>query len=96
MKTLTCGKCDIEYGVTKTHFLYILLAGAPVFCPEGHQRYWILTQDEKKARIKKILEDAETAKRETERLRESDRSNSALRGVITKLKKRLAEKDSGK
>lgn len=112
MKKEICPKCKLEFGLTEVFMLIRRLDGDIFHCPQGHQQSYGTSEEGKVRIIKNLLslrDDLENEKDRYESLRtyhgsvnEEFRltrlSLSATKGVVTKLKKRLAEaeKDSGK
>ena len=79
----TCCECNISFWMTAVHQKHLIECKNDFFCPNGHsQHYSGETDAEKLKRTEQYLEDARS------REDAANRSNSALRGVITRMKKK--------
>jgi len=77
----TCCQCNITFWITASHHERLIKCKNDFYCPNGHvQHYLGETDAEKLKRTEQYLEDARS------REDAANRSNSALRGVITKMK----------
>ena len=80
---ISCCKCKVLFWVAKTHNNRLRKSHEFFYCPNGHSQSYVGdTCEEKLKRTKRHLQDANDDRDG------ALRSNSALRGVITKLKKR--------
>lgn len=77
----TCCECNVIYWVAEEHQKQLIRCKSTFYCPNGHpQKYKGETESQKVAKLEEKL-------RYEKRCSESlERSNSALRGVITKNK----------
>ena len=82
MHTTTCCVCNVVFAMTQLHQERLQESKKSFFCPNGHsQSYLDESAEEKLKRANQRLDDARTY------LDAERRSNSALRGVITKMKR---------
>jgi hypothetical protein len=92
--TETCYSCGVLFAMAKEYRQKRLDDHDNFYCPNGHgQQYTGETQREKAARLERELEAQRRSAAEERRwygtrLAERDRSLSATRGVVTKLRKR--------
>ncbi len=81
---MNCCSCKILFWVSNRHNEQLRKSHETFYCPNGHaQSYLGESVDEKLKKSKRQLVNAQDARDNLVR------SNSALRGVITKLKKKL-------
>jgi len=79
----TCYRCNISFWITASHQKLLSKSKEGFYCPNGHAQHYLGETDAKKLqRIERYLEDA---KYDRDR---AMRSNAALRGVITKMKRK--------
>lgn len=95
LESITCYSCGTVFAVTDSLARKLHDTGSTFYCPNGHSQHFTKTTQQK-------LEDAlEQVKRERERANArvnayrdqadaTERSNRALRGSNTKLRKRIA------
>ena len=83
--TDTCLTCGIEFAYPRAVYEKLTECHNTFYCPNGHKQYFSGKSDLEKTRAErdKYLKWYRSELKTTERL---SRSNSALRGVITKLK----------
>lgn len=80
---MTCCKCNVIYWLTEEHKNRLLKCKNTFYCPNGHsQSYKGLTDAQKVGNLERELRCAERCSKSLER------SNAALRGVITKNKRK--------
>lgn len=93
--THQCGECGITFAMPQHFRDEKRENGTPFYCPNGHPR--VFTESEN-TRLRRQLETAQKRQgwaeaRETherDQRQAAERSNSALRGVVTRTKKRAA------
>ena len=79
----TCLTCGIVFWITKSHQQHLVKCKNPFYCPSGHQQYYSGETDaQKNEKLKRKVQNLEV------RNESLGRSNSALRGVITRNKKK--------
>jgi len=84
----TCLTCYVQFWITKEHQKHLEETKKVYHCPNGHgQRY---TGEADTQKIIRLKQDLKSAKNREERAK---RSNYALRGVITKMKKKESARD---
>lgn len=80
---ISCSKCQATFWVTAAHNNRLKVSHKPFYCPNGHPQHYAQKTEEERA-----IEDRDLYKRwyksEQETSRRLNRSNSALRGVITR------------
>jgi hypothetical protein len=77
----TCLTCKVSFWVTTEHQKKLIKRRESFFCPNGHEQHYIgETCEQKLVRMERKLKDEECV---SGCLR---RSNSAYRGIITKMK----------
>ena len=82
MHTITCCQCNIVFAITQLYHERLKNSKKSFYCPNGHcQAYCGDSDAEKLKSANQRLDDARTY------LDAERRSNSALRGVITKMKR---------
>ena len=101
---ISCSKCGVSFWITEKHNHELLKFKNTFYCPNGHGQVYIGESYEEKIhgleklakekgekidRFKKIMEQT-SGQLENEQVsnKQLARSNSALRGVITRMKKR--------
>ncbi len=83
-----CIKCGITYWFTHQYYEELLDCGNIFYCPKGHPQQYAAAEE-----TKDKLQAAEARATDAQQQAECQkRSNSALRGVITKLKKTKSKK----
>jgi len=92
---IECGECGVNFGVPERFDEQRRESGGNFYCPNGHPRVYRVTETDRLkqelARAAKNLEIAETqARRERDRCMVVERSRSALRGQVTKIRNRIA------
>lgn len=93
--TLECGKCGIAFAMPQVFRDEKRENGTTFYCPNGHPRAFMETET---TRLRRQLETAQKRQgwaeaRETherDQREATERSNRALRGVVTRTKKRAA------
>ena len=82
MHEISCTNCGVVFMITKSHKEQLRSSHKGFYCPNGHPLYYEgKTDAQKLAQTERRLG---VSRDQRERLR---RSNSALRGVITKMRK---------
>jgi len=84
---ITCFNCGVVFWLTSEHQKKLVRCHNAFYCPNGHSQSYAGETDRQK--LKRVEEQLASRK---EYNKELERSNSALRGVITKKKKEQAEK----
>ena len=86
-----CCGCGVVFMVTKSYDIQLRSSKKSFFCPNGHiLSYKGDTDTQKLARAEKLLgASRDYEKAACDREKAARRSNAALRGVITKMKKKL-------
>lgn len=86
---VTCGACGIPFGMSREYYDRRQQDKGNWHCPNGHSRHFLGETEE--ARLRAQLE---SARRDAEHQRQQrtieERKNRALRGELTKTKKRVA------
>ena len=78
-----CYRCNISFWITTSHHKQLIKSKEGFYCPNGHAQHYLGETDAKKLqRIERYLEDAKYYRDR------AMRSNAALRGVITKMKRK--------
>jgi len=72
---LTCSQCGVSYWITEKHESHLRRCHNSFWCPNGHSQYFPGETDAER-KIAKIQSERD----------EISRSNSALRGVITRMR----------
>lgn len=93
--TMKCGECGIHFAMDSVFRKEKKVTGDGWFCPNGHSRVYRETEAQ---RLQKQLDAKQAAlegarasvQRERDWRRETERSNSALKGVVTRTKNRAA------
>jgi hypothetical protein len=86
---IECASCGMLFGISQTYLRKRLEDHKGFYCPNGHANYF--PQETEAERLRGQLEFARTRARGEERRREvAERSLAATKGVVTKLKKRVA------
>ena len=79
----TCCKCHVLFWITAKHQSQLMKCKNIFYCPNGHpQSYTGETEEIKRKRAERLLDNAQRSKDALMR------SNSALRGVVTRMKNR--------
>jgi hypothetical protein len=90
---ISCCNCGVTFWITKNHDEELVNCGNSFYCPNGHRQHYT---ESIKAKLKKAmskLKDAEAREaEERDSAEKCKRSNTALQGVITKMKKKEARK----
>ena len=85
--TLRCCSCDILFAMPQRMVEARQRDGALFYCPCGHPQSW---RDTEADGLRKRLASAEArALHEQDQRRAAERSNAALRGVVTRTKRRI-------
>jgi len=79
----TCVKCNVIYWITTKHQQRLKECKNIFYCPNGHQQFYKGETDAQK--VENLERELRCEKRESENLA---RSNAALRGVITRNKRK--------
>ncbi len=79
----TCCECSLVYWITEEHYQKLRKSKETFYCPNGHSQFYAGDSDAQKAA--NLKEQLRQEKRCSESLA---RSNSALRGVITRNKRK--------
>lgn len=78
---ITCIVCKVSFWITTSHKNQLLKTKESFYCPNGHSQSYVGETDAQKlANAKYRLDKAE------EEIKDIARSNSALRGVITRMR----------
>lgn len=95
---LTCSSCGIMYAMTRQFVDRRRKDCVDFYCPKGHTNAFCKDEEGMDAEQEEIDLQKQVNRRLGDRLREKDewgkgltRSNAALRGQITKLKKKLSK-----
>lgn len=93
--TMQCGKCGITFAVPNGFRDEKLETGQTFYCPNGHPRAFVETEATRlRRRVEALQGEAQRAYAQATHQRDqreaAERSNAALRGVITKKNKRAA------
>jgi len=84
----TCANCGLVFAMLKSHRDKRLKDHKSFFCPNGHGQHYIGKSEEEKLKdelaICRVRHDSEQEKRKA-----TERSRNALRGVITKMKRKV-------
>lgn len=94
MKYLICSTCGIEFGVGDDLHAQRKKDGKNFYCPNGHEGCLVNNRYDK---LKKELEDVKKSRdlffqrsiRRANKIKRLTRQRTALRGVITKMQKKL-------
>lgn len=96
---IKCYKCEVRFGLNSAYYEGAKQAGPrhSWFCPNGHEQHFAYGPSETE-KLRKDLETqkqqnamwAETANEQRQRAEAAERSASAQRGVVTRLKNRAA------
>ena len=95
LESTTCANCGVMFAMPKKMLAERREDGASFYCPNGHSLVFKATEAQ---RLRKQLESTQQqvqqaygyATHERDQRQAAERSNAALRGVITKTKKRAA------
>jgi hypothetical protein len=93
--THQCGECGITYAMPENFWNERRASGAAFYCPNGHGRHFTETEA---TRLRRQLESVRIevqrayaqATHQRDQREAAERSNAALRGVVTRTKKRAA------
>lgn len=90
LSTITCGSCGVTFAIPSSLYRELLDHHDRSFwCPNGHQRHFVGQTETD--RLQAELDRVKARARHVEDQRDAaDRSNRALRGVITRQKRRAA------
>ena len=88
LETTSCIACGMVFAVPQDWLAARRKDGQGFHCPGGHSLVFTVTENDKLRRQVKQLEASRQAARD--QAEAAERSNAALRGVITKTKKRVA------
>ena len=80
---MTCCNCNVVYWITEEHQQRLISCKNTFYCPKGHPQSYKGNTDAQK--VENLERDLRCERRNSESLA---RSNAALRGVITKNKKK--------
>lgn len=93
---LECGKCGLLFSMTETFYKKRKKDHESFYCPAGHSRYWpqksneeILREQLKRSELE-CKQAEKSLKEERGYSKELKRSRSALKGTLTKTKKRIS------
>jgi hypothetical protein len=94
LTAITCGNCHIPFGLPAAMLKARQEDGGYFWCPNGHQIHYYETELDKlrkeKDRLQRVAESRAESLRITRGQRDAaQRSASALKGVVTKTKKRI-------
>ena len=88
---ISCISCGVSFWITNRHDDELRRFHDGFYCPNGHRQFY-----PSQTATEKVKEERDRYKKEYNEEKETrqkmDRSNAALRGVITKNKKALKEK----
>lgn len=92
---IECYKCHVLFGLTEEMNRQCLELGGDFFCPNGHSQCYTKTDldraNEKIARLEGDLKWESNLRKDTQaRAASAERSLSATRGVVTRMKNRTA------
>ena len=95
IEPVTCGSCQILFGLEVSHHAKLRRTGAWFHCPNGHQIHYYESDEQKlrdelvrqKARTDQAEEDARCQRR---RVALKDRQISARKAVATRLRNKIA------
>lgn len=97
MVTIKCVTCGVVFGLDDNQYERLLACGNNLFCPNGHEQHFGKAEREN---VRLTEENATLTRRyeyfwglyqwNKDLLIAERKSNAALRGVITKLKKQIA------
>jgi hypothetical protein len=98
METLLCGKCGITFAVP-SHFYRECREEGPNktwYCPNGHPRVFAESETDKVRRerdrlAQRVAEKDDEIKRQREMREAAERSASAARGQVTRIRNRVAK-----
>jgi len=100
LETITCYSCQVIFGVEEDHDRRLRDTGDWFYCPNGHHQHF--TESEKQRHKKEVQRLNDKIKREAtskgfwmDQAAASERSKSALKGVVTKKKNQLARVKKG-
>lgn len=87
---VTCGKCHVQYAMTKEMYQKRHNDHESFYCPNGHCRCFTADSelDKLKDNYKRLMDDYQTKNRQRGYFA---RSNTALRGHITRLRNKIKE-----
>ena len=84
---LNCISCGITFWITKEHQEELIKCHNTFYCPNGHPQLY--TGESDRDKIKRL---ESSLAREREYSNQLARSKAALRGVITKMKKKTSKR----
>jgi hypothetical protein len=96
LETLSCGECEIPFAIPSSRHRKLRETGEYFWCPNGHRICYSEGQNDKLRRqladsqaIRSSLSAALTA--ETDQRKAAERKSSARKGVITRMRGKLAQ-----
>ena len=96
MTHLECGECGLPFSITETFYKKRKKDHESFYCPAGHSRYFPQKSNEEilHEQLKRSELECQQAERSLKKERgyskELERSRSALKGTLTKTKKRIS------
>lgn len=87
-----CCDCGVYFGIDSYHKKRLLETGDSFFCPNGHEQYYTQKESlvEQLNKVKAELQEAHTNKKYYyNKLKDTERSLSAAKGVVTRMKNRI-------
>jgi len=93
IEVIHCAACGCLFGVPDDLIRRFRKNGQTFYCPSGHHNYYLGETDKQK--IKRLSSRLASAQEQSNHYREqrdaTQRSNVALRGVTTRIKRRIAK-----
>lgn len=91
--TMLCGECDVSFAMPHHLQQECLEKGRTFYCPNGHPRVYRTTENDK---LKERVASLESRLTHAQDQREAaERSNTALKGVVTKKTRQLDRVSKG-
>jgi hypothetical protein len=89
LRPVWCCSCGVVFGMPKELYRQRKADGDWFWCPNGHQQHYTEREED---RLRRLLDNAETRARACADQKDAaERSNRALRGVVTRTKRRVAD-----
>jgi hypothetical protein len=91
LDTVSCYRCGVLFALPTSLMRRLLDTGATFYCPSGHPQHFTDTTEDRLRRAERLLELSRASRRAAQDQADAaERSNRALRGANTKLRKRVA------
>lgn len=96
LEAVTCCDCGVMFGIEASHRAELLQNHAWFYCPNGHRQHYTAETEADKVRreLKRVREHADwladLERQEREARQAADRSRAALKGQVTRIKRKVA------